>query len=179
MDERNADATRQPPGTGCRTVRRLRAAGHSWGLAALAGCLLLFAISGVPFNPETIVLFLTFIVLVDALGRQGVPGVTRVVVDWGPVLAILVFYDLTRGIADSMGMPLQMQSLVDADKLLFFGQVPTVWLQEHILSTKPSGGRRSPRSSTSATSSPASAWPAGSTSATACSGDASSTGSSR
>jgi membrane-associated phospholipid phosphatase len=132
VDERNAERG-EAAGYPSPDGRRPRAAGHSWGLAALVGCLLLFAVSGVPFNPETIVLFLTFIVLVDALGRQGVPGVTRVVVDWGPVLAILVLYDLTRSIADTMGMPLQLQLLVDADKLLFFGHVPTEWLQQRIL----------------------------------------------
>src|SRR6188508_3086250 len=108
---------------------RGRTAHHSWGLIALVATLLLFAVRGVPFNPETIVLFLTGIVLIDALGREGVPGLTRVAVDWGPVLAILVFYNMTRGIADTMGMPLQMQALVDSEKLLFLGDVPTVWLQ--------------------------------------------------
>lgn len=112
---------------------RVKAGEHVWGMVALACCLLIFATRGVPFNPETIVLFLTTVVLVDAFGRQGVSGVTRVAVDWAPVLAILAFYDLTRGIADTLGMPLQLQVLIDADELLFLGHVPTVWLQERIL----------------------------------------------
>jgi membrane-associated phospholipid phosphatase len=112
---------------------RARTSQHSWGLLALAGCLFLFATRGVPFNPETIVLFLTGIVLIDALGREGIPGVTRVAVDWAPVLAILIFYNLTRGVADTLGMPLQIQALVRADEILFLGEVPTVWLQERIL----------------------------------------------
>jgi membrane-associated phospholipid phosphatase len=128
VDERmSVDEPSPPSGLRARTTE------HAWGLLALAGCLLLFAVNGVPLDPETIVLFVTCIVLVDALGRQGVPGVRRVVVDWGPVLLILIFYELTRGFADTTGMPLQMDALVDADELLFFGHVPTVWLQARII----------------------------------------------
>jgi hypothetical protein len=55
----------------------------------------------------------------------------RAVVDWIPLLGALLLYDFTRGIADTLGMPIRVSELVDAERLLFFGQLPTVWLQEH------------------------------------------------
>lgn len=54
----------------------------------------------------------------------------RAIVDWMPLLAALMLYDFTRGIADTLGMPVRVAELVDAERLLFGGQLPTVWLQE-------------------------------------------------
>jgi hypothetical protein len=54
----------------------------------------------------------------------------RAVVDWIPLLGALLLYDYTRGIADTLGMPIRVSELVDAERLLFFGEIPTVWLQE-------------------------------------------------
>ena len=53
-------------------------------------------------------------------------------------------YDLTRGAADSLGIGVH----VDADDrlrpLLFFGEVPTVWLQEHLYEPASCSGGTSP-----------------------------------
>lgn len=38
-------------------------------------------------------------------------------------------YDETRGAADRLGMPLQVESVRNIDRFLFFGTDPTVWLQ--------------------------------------------------
>ena len=54
----------------------------------------------------------------------------RAIVDWLPLLGALMLYDFTRGIADTLGMPLRVAELVDAERFLFGGQLPTVWLQE-------------------------------------------------
>lgn len=56
----------------------------------------------------------------------------RVVVDWLPLIGALLAYDYTRDIADTLGMPLRMVELVAAERWLFNGAVPTVWLQEHL-----------------------------------------------
>lgn len=54
----------------------------------------------------------------------------RAIVDWLPLLAALLLYDYTRGIADTLGMPIRVQELVDAERGLFGGVLPTAWLQE-------------------------------------------------
>lgn len=54
----------------------------------------------------------------------------RAIVDWLPLLAALLLYDYTRGIADTLGMPVRVQELVDAERALFAGALPTAWLQE-------------------------------------------------
>ncbi|HEX6234475.1 MAG TPA: phosphatase PAP2 family protein [Jiangellaceae bacterium] len=54
----------------------------------------------------------------------------RAIVEWLPLLGALMLYDFTRGIADTLGMPLRVAELVDAERFLFGGQLPTVWLQE-------------------------------------------------
>ncbi len=56
----------------------------------------------------------------------------RTFVDWLPLLAALILYDHTRGIADTLGMPLQVSGVVDVERWLFGGTVPTVWLQERL-----------------------------------------------
>jgi hypothetical protein len=48
------------------------------------------------------------------------------------LLGLLVAYDLTRGAADSLGMPVQVQLPIHIDRALF-GEVPTVWLQRRLL----------------------------------------------
>ena len=39
-------------------------------------------------------------------------------------------YDYSRGIADSFGMPLQVQAPLNIDRFLFWGNDPNVWMQE-------------------------------------------------
>ncbi|MFZ2173222.1 MAG: phosphatase PAP2 family protein [Rhodococcus sp. (in: high G+C Gram-positive bacteria)] len=63
----------------------------------------------------------------------------RILTDWVPLIAALVVYDLSRGIAHELGMPIRVEELVSAEKWLFRGAIPTVWLQEHL--ADPAGGR--------------------------------------
>lgn len=62
----------------------------------------------------------------------------RILVDWVPLIAALVVYDHTRGIADTLGMPLRVREPVVVERVLFGGTVPTVWLQEQLAGA---GGR--------------------------------------
>lgn len=75
----------------------------------------------------------------------------RVVVrDWLPLIAVLFLYDFLRGSAEHVGAAFadlptlqadrlnpeitakaHVTEMIDADKALFGGQVPTVWLQQH------------------------------------------------
>ncbi|HEV2087583.1 MAG TPA: phosphatase PAP2 family protein [Cryptosporangiaceae bacterium] len=49
--------------------------------------------------------------------------------DWLPIVLLLVLYGFSRGAADDGGTP-HVQELIDADRALFGGHVPTIWLQE-------------------------------------------------
>ncbi|MGH3669572.1 MAG: hypothetical protein ACRDSH_02900, partial [Pseudonocardiaceae bacterium] len=50
--------------------------------------------------------------------------------DWGPVLAVLVGYDYSRGIA-AHGLAPHVTAMIRADELLTGGRLPTLWLQQH------------------------------------------------
>lgn len=55
----------------------------------------------------------------------------KILLDWLPFIGFLVLYDYTRGFAATLGMPTHVTQPVAAEKVLFFGTVPTVWLQQH------------------------------------------------
>ena len=50
-------------------------------------------------------------------------------------IAMWLAYDETRGAADRLGMPLQVESVRNIDRALFLGADPTVWLQRRFLSS--------------------------------------------
>lgn len=51
--------------------------------------------------------------------------------DWGPLLVLLLTYDISRGWARSIQPP-HIQELIDFDRTLFGGELPNVWLQEKL-----------------------------------------------
>ena len=53
----------------------------------------------------------------------------RLLVEWLPVAALLLAYDATRGVADTLGMPVHVTEPARADLWLGGGQLPTLWLQ--------------------------------------------------
>jgi hypothetical protein len=55
-----------------------------------------------------------------------------VLVDWLPFAAVLFVYDLSRGAAAMLGRPTEWQLQAQADRWLFNGNEPTVWLQSHL-----------------------------------------------
>jgi membrane-associated phospholipid phosphatase len=52
--------------------------------------------------------------------------------DWGVFIAVLLAWQLTSGLATRFAFPWHVTELISADKLLFFGQVPPLWLQQHL-----------------------------------------------
>jgi len=50
--------------------------------------------------------------------------------DWAPIVGLLIVYDFSRGMADNLSAP-HVTEMIHADKWLFGGQLPTLWLQEH------------------------------------------------
>lgn len=52
--------------------------------------------------------------------------------DWGVFIAVLMAWQLTSPLATRFSYPWHLQELINADKLLFFGRVPPLWLQQHL-----------------------------------------------
>jgi hypothetical protein len=50
--------------------------------------------------------------------------------DWVPIVVLLIGYNLVRGLADTGAQPHAVE-LIEADRAMFGGVVPTVWLQQH------------------------------------------------
>jgi hypothetical protein len=54
------------------------------------------------------------------------------VLEWLPFFALLATYDYLRGAVSVPDTVAHVAPQIDVDKFLFFGTVPTVWLQQHL-----------------------------------------------
>ncbi|WP_227979899.1 phosphatase PAP2 family protein [Nocardia spumae] len=97
-------------------------------LAALAAALITGALPGGRIQEAAWMIGGVLAFTIDRPWRQHI----RVLVDWLPLIAALIVYDYTRDLADKLGMPLRMHELVTADRWMFGGTLPTVWLQTHL-----------------------------------------------
>ena len=86
-------------------------------------------------NRELLLLYIATGLIAASIGRGH--KLFTVVRDWLPFALVLVLYDLSRGAADMLGAPALWRFQPDADRWLFFGTVPTVWLQERIKMPQP------------------------------------------
>jgi hypothetical protein len=84
---------------------------------------------GVPVDREGVLLWIAGGVAAATLGKR---ALLTVVVDFLPLALVLLVYDYLRGIADTLGMPTWWHPQLQIDKAMFFGHVPTLWLQEHL-----------------------------------------------
>ena len=55
----------------------------------------------------------------------------RMIADWSIIVALYFAYDYSRGTADQLGMPVHFTGPRNADRILFFGADPNVWIQKH------------------------------------------------
>jgi PAP2 superfamily protein len=90
---------------------------------------------GLAFNRELLLLYIATGLAAASIGRgHKVSAVAR---DWLPFALVLVVYDLSRGAAALVGAHTLWQFQPRADRWLFFGTLPTVWLQERIKMPEP------------------------------------------
>lgn len=87
---------------------------------------------GFPFDRERVMLWIAGALLITGIGH-GLRRPFQIALDWFPFAVLLVLYDYSRGIADDLGRPVLVGGLVDAEKFLFGGTVPSVWLQGKVL----------------------------------------------
>jgi membrane-associated phospholipid phosphatase len=84
---------------------------------------------GLPYSQDWIFVWLVGLMIAFSVG-DGAHTVRRLVRDWLPVFAVLLAYDLIRGVADRGVISTHYSIPVDIDKALGFGQVPTIRLQD-------------------------------------------------
>ena len=100
-----------------------------WGYLVVIVAIVIFI--GVPTDRFSLLLIILAGLGITCLGR-GWRSFGRVVLDWLPFTLVLVVYDLSRGLAKAIGLPLHEADVAAADRAVF-GVVPTVWLQDHFL----------------------------------------------
>jgi PAP2 superfamily len=88
------------------------------------------AAMGFAFNRELLLLYICTGLMAGSIGQGR--RMLCVVRDWLPFALVLIAYDFSRAAATLIGRPTLWQWQVDMDRLLFFGTVPTVWLQERL-----------------------------------------------
>ncbi|MGV9802853.1 phosphatase PAP2 family protein [Mycobacterium sp. NPDC003449] len=136
MPDVQADGLREPsepdepgdrPDRRARRIRIVRYAAIAiW--AAVVGYRT--ATDGFAFNRELLLLYISTGLVAASIGQGR--RVLYVVRDWLPFALVLVAYDLSRGAATLIGRPTLWQWQADVDRWLFFGTMPTVWLQERL-----------------------------------------------
>ncbi|WP_019972546.1 phosphatase PAP2 family protein [Mycobacterium sp. 141] len=90
---------------------------------------------GFAFNRELLLLYISTGLLAASIGQGR--RMLYVIRDWLPFALVLVAYDFSRGAATLIGRPTLWQWQVNADRWMFFGTVPTVWLQERLKALNP------------------------------------------
>jgi hypothetical protein len=86
---------------------------------------------GIPVQRELVILWTCGALACASIGRPP-RQILQLVVDWLPIVVVLWVYDLTRGAADSLGIAVHRTTMIDFDKFVFGGHVPTEWLQAHL-----------------------------------------------
>lgn len=99
-------------------------------LGAVGGALVFSVWSrGIPLEREQVLAWLLVIIVAASVGRPW-PVVLRAVRDWLLLGVLFVLYDFSRGAAEELGMPLQIELPINVDRAMFPGDVPTVELQK-------------------------------------------------
>jgi hypothetical protein len=96
-----------------------------------AGTVAVVVAVGLPHTRDWVFVWVLLGALALSVGDLG--GWARgVVVDWLPFFAVMTVYDLARGGADGWLAPTHFLPQADADRWLFGGAVPSVWLQQEL-----------------------------------------------
>jgi membrane-associated phospholipid phosphatase len=117
--------TGERPANGWRITRLLCAAGYLglWVVIVLR--------DGVPTNRETLMSLMVLGLGISTIG-YGWRRFGRVLLDWLPFTSVLLLYDLSRSLATATKLPVHVRDVAAAERTLFGGHVPTLWLQHHL-----------------------------------------------
>lgn len=78
-------------------------------------------------NWSSLLIFVPIFAVAARLGRLRSFAVT-----WVPLAVFLDAFARLRGVADNTGIPIHHTAALEVDRRLFFGTVPTVWLQNRL-----------------------------------------------
>jgi len=84
---------------------------------------LLTVVRGVPISPDVV------LVAAGLLGVMAVRHRFAALRDWTPFLVLFLAYELMRGLADDVGLPVHIGDVARLERSLFGGQLPTALLQ--------------------------------------------------
>lgn len=76
-------------------------------------------------TPDKLFIFGIFVAMAFA---KGIESAKR----FGPFVLLILIYESFRGVADNLNSRVNFDFMIDMDRLLFFGTLPTAWLQEHL-----------------------------------------------
>src|SRR3954464_13114552 len=85
---------------------------------------------GIPVQRELVILWTCGALACASIGRPP-REILRLVVDCLPLVALLWASDAPPGAADTFGIGVHHHLMIDFDRAIF-GEVPTVWLQQHL-----------------------------------------------
>src|ERR1044072_8274185 len=103
-----------------------------WAAALYVVALAAYTVAyGIPVQRELVIAWTCGALAVASIGRPP-REILQLVLDWLPIVAILMVYDVTRGAADSMGIGVNTMPMIEFDRFVFFGETPTEWLQGHL-----------------------------------------------
>ena len=108
-------------------VRRLCIAAY------LTAFIVTVALWGFPASRDRVLLWVILALVIVAIGRP--KGVSRLVVDFLPVVVFLYAYDLLRGAADGFSTHVYTLPQLRVDEWLFGGTAPTITLQHALWTT--------------------------------------------
>lgn len=94
------------------------------------GLAILVVFDGIPTGRLNLMTIVVLGLAISSIGH-GWRRLLRVLLDWLPFTLVLMVYDLSRGLATALNMPLHESDIVSAENWLFGGNIPTVWLQDH------------------------------------------------
>ena len=102
------------------------------GLAVYALVIVLWSARyGIPVQRELVIAWVCGALAIGSLGRPP-RQLLQLLVEWMPIVLVLIAYDFTRGAADTFGIPVNYTEMIDFDKAVFFGETPTEWLQAQL-----------------------------------------------
>jgi hypothetical protein len=109
-----------------RRFQRLRAwaIGAAPLLVVVAATIYLVGFSLFRQNWSSLLIFVPIFIVAARLGRLRSFAVT-----WVPLAVFLDAFARLRGVADNTGIPIHHTAVLEIERHLFFGNVPTVWLQ--------------------------------------------------
>ncbi len=99
----------------------------------LIGYVVWFATKGLIIDRISVLISVAALLIIAQVGRSRRTWAV-LAIDFLLYAAMWIAYDETRGAADRVGLPLQVESVRNIDRFMFGGSDPTVWLQAHFYS---------------------------------------------